>query len=98
MRVGIDVDRQQDLDNFTAGLNRPSFNFANIVDFAVDHPSTQNRPVIDVTVGGTAKSLYSRVLMLQMEVRSSIGFAYDVFGDALPQSTVMGSVQQQDLS
>jgi hypothetical protein len=36
--VGIDVDRQQDLDNFTAGLDRPSFYFANIVDFAVDRP------------------------------------------------------------
>jgi hypothetical protein len=65
IRVGIDVDRQQDLDNFIAGLDRPSFNFANIVDFAVDHPSTQSALIIDVAAGGTAKSLYSRVLMLQ---------------------------------
>jgi hypothetical protein len=65
IRVGIDVDRQQDLDNFTAGLDRPSFNFANIVDFAVDHPSSQSGPVVDVKNSGTAQSLYSRVLMLQ---------------------------------
>lgn len=65
IRVGIDVDRQQDLDNFTAGLDRPSFNFANIVDFAVDHPSGQSGPIVDVKAGRTAQSLYSRVLMLQ---------------------------------
>jgi Carboxypeptidase regulatory-like domain len=65
LRVGIDVDRQQDLDDFTNGLDRPSFNFANIVDFAVDHPSTQSGPVVNVKAGGTAQSLYSRVLMLQ---------------------------------
>lgn len=65
MRVGIDVDRQQDLDNFTAGLDRPTFSFANIVDFAVDHPSSQSGPIVDVKAGTTAQSLYSRVLMLQ---------------------------------
>jgi hypothetical protein len=65
IRVGIDVDRQQDLDDFTNGLDRPSFDFANIVDFAVDHPSSQGGPVVSVKEGGTAQSLYSRVLMLQ---------------------------------
>ena len=65
IRVGIDVDRQQDLDNFTAGLDRPTFYFANIVDFAVDRPDVQSGPIVDVKAGGTAQSLYSRVLMVQ---------------------------------
>jgi hypothetical protein len=65
IRIGIDVDRQQDLDNFTAGLDRPSFSFTNIVDFAVDRPYFQSGPIVDVQAGGTAQSLYSRVLMLQ---------------------------------
>ncbi len=65
IRVGVDVDRQQDLDNFTAGLDRPTFYFANIVDFAVDRPDYQSGPVVDVTANNTATSLYSRVLMLE---------------------------------
>jgi hypothetical protein len=65
IRVGIDVDRQQDLDDFTAGLDRPTFYFANIVDFAVDKPDVQSGPIVNVTTRTTAQSLYSRVLMLQ---------------------------------
>jgi hypothetical protein len=65
IRVGVEVDRQQDLDDFTAGLDRPTFDFANIVDFAVDHPDVQSGPIVNVSAGGTASSLYSRVLMLE---------------------------------
>lgn len=65
IRVGVDVDRQQDLDNFTNGLDRPTFYFANIVDFAVDQPDYQSGPVVNVSAGATATSLYSRVLMLE---------------------------------
>lgn len=92
LRMGIDVDRQQDLDNFTAGLDRPSFSFANIVDFAVDHPATQSGPIADVKAGATAKSLYSRVLMLQTapfvqddwqvskKLTLNVGLRFDYFG------------------
>ena len=92
IRVGIDVDRQQDLDNFTAGLDRPTFYFANIVDFAVDRPDVQSGPIVDVQAGGTAQSLYSRVLMLQTapfvqddwkatkKLTINVGLRFDYFG------------------
>jgi hypothetical protein len=64
LRVGIDVDRQQDLDNFTNGTVPPSFSFTNIVDFAVDHPYSQSGPIINPRTGLIADNLYSRVLML----------------------------------
>ena len=92
VHVGIDVDREQDLDDFTSGLVRPSFNFANLVDFAVDHPVSQSGPIVNVRTGSTATSLYSRVLMLEegsfvqddwkvnRKLTLNAGFRFDYFG------------------
>ena len=64
VHVGINVDRQQDMDNFTNGLVRPYFYFLNILDFAANHPFDQGGPVVDLATQTTAHNLYQRVLML----------------------------------
>jgi Carboxypeptidase regulatory-like domain len=64
IKFGVDVDRQQDLDNFTYGLIRPSFSFANILDFANDKPFSQGNVTVDVASGQVATNLYQRIFML----------------------------------
>lgn len=64
LRVGIDIDRQQDLDNFTNAYTRPSFSFANILDFAVDRPLTQGGVALDTGTGQIATSVYQHIEML----------------------------------
>ena len=64
IRVGVDIDRQQDLDNFTNGLIRPSFSFANILDFVNDKPFSEGNVTIDVASGHVATNLYQRIFML----------------------------------
>jgi hypothetical protein len=62
LHVGIDVDRQQDFDDFTGGLVRPFFYFLSPLDFASDHPFFQSGPTVDLSTHAVAKNLYQRVL------------------------------------
>lgn len=62
--VGIDIDRQQDLDDFTNGLVRPAFYFRSLPDFAIDRPYQQNGPVVDLSTHAVAHNLYQRIMML----------------------------------
>jgi hypothetical protein len=92
LRTGIDVARQQAFANFTANLSRPTFVFANIVDFAVDHPSSQRGPIVDVAAESTARHLYSRSMSLQTapfiqddwklskRLTLNLGVRFDYFG------------------
>jgi hypothetical protein len=64
LRAGIDVDRQQDLDNFTNGEDRPYFWFYNLLDFAADNPSYSSGPIADVNAHAVATNLYQRAMML----------------------------------
>ncbi len=63
-RIGVDVDRQQDMDNFTNGDDRPYFLMLNILDMAADHPFEQSGPVMNPKTGQVATNLYQRVLLL----------------------------------
>jgi Carboxypeptidase regulatory-like domain len=56
--AGVDVDRHHDDDNFTAGLLRPTFGFANLIDFAQDQPYSQSGPALLVSSSSLASNLY----------------------------------------
>jgi hypothetical protein len=64
IHAGIDIDRLQDMNDFTNGEDRPYFLMLNALDMAADHPFSQSGPVLDLTTGGVAHNLYQRVLML----------------------------------
>ena len=66
LHVGIDLDRNQDLDNFTGGLDRPYYYFLNPLDFAADHPFYQSGPIIDLSTKQVATDLYQRVFQFYM--------------------------------
>jgi hypothetical protein len=63
LRFGVDVDRQNDLDNFTPSYARPTFTFASLLDFAQDLPLTQSGPVVDTRTGQLAQNVYTRIHM-----------------------------------
>jgi hypothetical protein len=56
--TGFDIDRHHDDDNFTVAVDRPSFGFGNLLDFAQDGVFSQSGPGIDVSTGLIAKDLY----------------------------------------
>jgi len=48
IQAGTDIIRQRTMANFTEGYLRPSFYFANLLDFAQDLPFSQSGPVVVV--------------------------------------------------
>ena len=65
-RVGVDVDRQQDFDNFENGDVRPYFLMLNVLDMAADQPFDQSGPVMNPKTNLVAKNLYQRVELFYM--------------------------------
>src|SRR5262249_50714167 len=58
IRFGFDLDRQRGAQNQERTNIRPSFTFANILDFGQDLPSTQSGPAINVASGTIGRGLY----------------------------------------
>ena len=63
LKFGVDIDRQHDLDNFTPSYARPTFTFANVLDFALDTPYLETGPTIDTRTQTIANNLYTRIHM-----------------------------------
>ena len=61
VHIGVDIDRQQDLDDFENGLVRPYFYFLSPLDLATDLPFYQSGPVVNLSTHAVATNLYQRV-------------------------------------
>jgi hypothetical protein len=89
---GFDFDRHHDDDNFTAAVLRPTFGFANLIDFAQDQPFSQSGPTVNVADPSTQANLYQVLRWIYLggfvqddfkatkRLTLNLGIRYDYFG------------------
>lgn len=91
LRIGYDLDHQTDFDLFAQDDARPSFTFANLLDFAQDLPIAQSGPAVYTpTLGTSYDYLMQRILYMGPFIQDdwkvtrrftvNLGLRYDYFG------------------